>query len=343
MPRTKSMKALRPLAMHHLLLVQGAEVVWFCRSAFAGDRHAWKEQSPAIPPEDFDPLSAAADVFKRAPRGRMQTADKLTVLLGYPYAQHAVLPWRQGLEKTADWYEYAGAIFDKQCGEDGGNGLSREIVIDPAPGGQPRLAAATDTALMEGLQALARTHALHMVSCTSLLTAAVRRHRDLLEDDCVLSLPQQGSFECLHRKQGIWQVVRRIPAIQVAASSKAVIPAENVVPLLAMMPFTGNPRQAQEKPAAIRWLGTAHPWLEQCDSESTSKGFSDADAEDAVAGRAWRYWRAVDWLEQSGRYGAWHNQAWRRHDGFSTYAVIYCWLGVPLSWWKEGRQCVSES
>ncbi|WP_211454038.1 hypothetical protein [Collimonas antrihumi] len=374
LPPTKSMKSLRPLVMHHLVLVQGTGVTWSCRSAFAGDREIWKEQSPAISSEGFDPVSAIADLFKRVPRGRMQMADKLTVLLGYPYVQHTVLPWRSDLSNAADWQEYAGATFEKQYG---GDSSSRKTVIDPASVGQPRLAAAANAALIDGLQTLTRTRKLRMVSCMSLLTAAVQRHWDQLEDDCVLSLPQQDAFECLFRKQGVWQVVHRMPAAQEAVIAKATIPTGNVVPLLALMPINGNSLHAQESKSAIRWLGAAHSWLDEPDSLSRANGFveiaeisdtptrapavsapgrthdaaipglsvgatvaSPVNAVVKSGGRRYRWTRlpVADWLERSGRYGEWHGQVWRRPKSCSSYAVIYCWLGAPLSWWQKGAQ-----
>lgn len=376
LPRTKSIKSSRPLMMHHLLLVQGTGVTWTCRSAFSGDRDVWKAQSPVISIEDFDPVSAIADLFKRAPRGRVKMADKLTVLLGYPYVQHAVLPWHQSLAKPADWQEYAASIFDKQYG---GESSSRKIVIDPASAGQPRLAAAANAALIDALQVLTRTHKLRMVSCMSLLTAAIQHHWDQLEDDCVLSLPQHDTFECLFRKQGTWQAVRRMPAMPDAVSGRAIIPTGNIFPSLALMPFTSNEDHAQKNKSAIRWLGAAHAWLEESDSLNRSNGIADAATDivnaaaarrdaPAVRGRArhvakprrpararvaspvsngiksyakgyaWTRLPVADWLERSGRYGAWHGQVWRRPKSCSSYAVIYCWLGAPLSWWQKGMQ-----
>lgn len=370
---TQSMKTHNPLVLHHLLLLQRTGGGWFCRSASTDDRNTWQAQSETAPCEVFTPLSAAVDLLQRAPRGGMRDDDTLTVLLAYPYVRHAVLPWDSGLTTAADWQAHANAIFDAQYGGYDCDALSQQIVIDPAPDGHARLAMAVDAAMMQGLHTLARAHNLRLVSCRSLLMAAVHRHRDHLVDDCVLSLPQQDAFECLYRKQGLWQTVRRVPAVQDAALGQVALQKENVAPLLAMMPFTGNPRQRQENAPATRWLGAAHPWLEERGNRRHSEGGTDTVADHGADRRmrappystpdlpigasiappvmgvvtrdagGWsrEYWCAADWMAQSGRYGAWRDQAYRHSKNYASYAMIYCWFGVPLSWWKEGRHFAS--
>ena len=366
----------RPLAMHHLLLLQGDQLAWIGRSAFAPDRTVWRDQVTLDPAASPDPLSGAAALFKRALRGRIKAADKLTVLLGYPYVQHMVLPWHASLSNAAKRQEYAYAGFDRQYGA---AAAARTVAVDPAQAGLPRLAAAMDTALIEGLQALARTHKLRLVSCTSLLTAAVRRHWDVLEDDCVLSLPQQGAVECLFRTQGTWHAAHSMPTASdaaladsvsaAAAAAKATLPVGNALPVLAVTPFFGGLRQTQDNASPARWLSTAHAWLEGGGSGNISDSRADVDStaparavpdgasrapdadrkvalavarrkaiESAAARYRWGYWRTGNLLQQSGKYDAWRIEAWRHPMSCSTYQVIYCWLGAPLSWWRGELQ-----
>ncbi|MDP5008371.1 MAG: hypothetical protein NWQ13_05165, partial [Glaciimonas sp.] len=145
--------------MNNLLLLQGAEAFWVSRSASVPDHDVWRGQptenvAKAFAPiyaSGLDPLNAAADLCERTPRGRFKSRDSLTVLLGYPYVQHLVLPWKSGLHQAEDWQHYAQTQFDQQYGKD----HQWQIVIDPAAAGQPRLAAATNIALIQGLQLLA--------------------------------------------------------------------------------------------------------------------------------------------------------------------------------------------
>ncbi|WP_211464371.1 hypothetical protein [Collimonas silvisoli] len=272
--------------MHHLLLLQEHSLTWISRSAFGGDRDVWSEQSAVNSAEGFDPLPAAADIFKHAPRGRLKMADKLTVLLGYPYVRHMVLPWRAALTKTSEWEGYASAKFYEQYG---GDNSSRKIVVDTAGFGQPRLAAATDAVLVEGLLALAAQHKLRLASCMSLLTAAARSHWDMLEDNCVLSLPQQDSMECLFRKQGMWQGVGGMPTLPdtaladnvavaaLLAKADGFVASESLV--LAVTPFPGNLLQTPEHAPNIRWLDAAHPWLADGDSRRRTAGLTASAAD----------------------------------------------------------------
>ncbi|AEK63377.1 hypothetical protein [Collimonas fungivorans] len=355
-PPSKSFKPSPPLVMHHLMLLQGGQLTWIGRSAFARERNVWSGELKGSPAALSDPLSAAADLFERTPRGRIKIADKLTVLLGYPYVRHTVLPWQTGLARAADWQAYANAVFDEQ---DGSAYPGRQVVVDPAPSGQPRLAAATDAALIRGLQALAKTHQLRLVSCTSLLTAAVQRHWDMLEDDCVLSLPQHGALECLFRKQGTWQGVCGIAVAPGAALADSIAAAaqlaradsagENAVPVLAVAPFSGSLRQGRDNSASVRWLAAAHPWLQG--SQDYPDGFTRNHARGPAfaappgkpgvpAGRyKWGYWAADNLVaEQSGRYGAWGKLAWRQPLDCSAQGVAYAKPGLPFGPWQERRQ-----
>jgi hypothetical protein len=371
-PPSKTLKSSRPLVMHHLMLLQGAQFAWIGRSALALDRNVWSGEPKRTLAEPADPLLAAADLFEQTPRGRIKRADKLTVLLGYPYVKHTVLPWQAGLSESTDWQSYANAVFDAQ---DGAVNLRRQVVVDPAPFGQPRLAAAADATLIEGLQALARLHKLRLASCMSLLTAAVQQHWDLLEDDCVLSLPQPDALECLFRKQGAWQGVCGIPVApdaelvdSVAAATmrnKATVATESTVPLLVATPFLSALGHAQDKIHSVRWLGPAHPWLATSSSghgrlSSLASGFAPAGPAAVAVGPGpsvaasaplqggagsdgghykWGYWAADNLMtEQSGRYGAWGKQTWRHALRCSAFSVIYFKPRPPFSRWKKGSQ-----
>lgn len=369
----KSMKVSRPRVMHHLLLVQENAATWISRSAFAAHHNVWSGQSAINSAKGLDPLSAAADIFKRAPRGRWKMADKLTVLLGYPYVRHMVLPWRAALTKTSDWQGYASAEFYKQYG---GDNCSRKIVVDTAGFGQPRLAAATDAALLEGLLALADKHKLRLVSCMSLLTAAAQSHWDVLEDDCVLSLPQPDSVECLFRKQGMWQGVCGMPTLPDTALTGNVAAAAvlakaegfmaNASLVLAVTPFPGNLFQTPDHAPTVRWLDAAHPWLADSDSWRRSTGLAVSDAgvkttrikpigmqgadsvktwgEDDVSSSinafdnentTWGFKVQHDLPGQSGQYGEWNIQAWHRPMGSSARQTVCFWLDAPPSWWEK--------
>jgi hypothetical protein len=342
--------------MHHLMLLQGGQLTWIGRSAFARERNVWSGELKGSPAALSDPLSAAADLFGRTPRGRIKIADKLTVLLGYPYVRHTVLPWQAGLTQAADWRGYANAVFDEQ---DGSAYPGRQVVVDPAPSGQPRLAAATDAALIQGLQALAKMHKLRLVSCMSLLTAAAQRHWEVLEDDCVLSLPQHGALECLFRKQGIWQGVCGIPVAPGAALADSIAAAaqlaradsdgENALPVLAVTPFFSSPRRAQDNSSLVRWLAAAHPWLQ--DSHNHPDGFARTHARGPAfaapvdkpgmppARYKWGYWAADNLVaEQSGRYGAWGKLAWRQPVDCSAQGAAYARPGLPFGPWQERPQ-----
>ena len=273
------MRTAAPLALRHLLLLQERSVMWISRSALASEhdvsRAAYRDDDehglPAAAGEEFEPLSMAAHAFEHALRGRIRQLDSLTVLLGYPYVRHIVLPWQGGLSNTADWQEYARAMFDDQFGGDQAS-AHWQIVIDPTGFEQPRLAAAIDAALLDGLRTLAQLHKLRLISCLSLLAAAVKRHKRMLEDDCVLGLPQPGALECLFRQRGQWQAVcgmRTLPedtlldgmAVAAAVSNAVLSP-----PLLLASGTTADLPRAREAGMAFIHLGAAHPWLQEASS-----------------------------------------------------------------------------
>lgn len=355
-PPSKTLKSSRPLVMHHLMLLQGTQFTWIGRSALALERNVWSGEPKPESAAHANPLFAIADLFERTPRGRLKRADKLTVLLGYPYVKHVLLPWQTGLAQTADWQRYANAVFDVR---DGVANPRRQVVVDPAPFGQPRLAAAADATLIEGLQALARLHKLRLVSCSSLLGAAVRQHWSVLEDDCVLSLPQPDALECLFRKQGTWQGVCGMAvapdaalADNVAAAamlSKATVATESTVPLLAVTPFLHAADQAKDAKHPVRWLGPAHPWLTGSGIQERLPGFArsqawgapattdgpaaqQAGAKNAIGGYKWGYWTADNLMEEQSKcYGAWGKQVLRHPLTCSTYSVIYFRPRLPAS------------
>jgi hypothetical protein len=267
------------LALRHLLLLQECSATWISRSILAPERNlsraAYRDDDepglPAAAGEEFEPLSAAAHAFEHALRGRIRRLDSLTVLLAYPYVRHIVLPWQGGLSSSADWQEYARAMFDDQFGGDQAS-THWQIVIDPAGFEQPRLAAAIDAALLDGLRILARLHKLRLTSCLSLLAAAVKRYKHMLQDDCVLGLPQPGVLECLFRQQGRWQGVcgmRTLPegalldgmAVAAAISNAMLSP-----PLLLASGATADLPRVREADASFVHLGAAHPWLQEAAS-----------------------------------------------------------------------------
>lgn len=360
-PPGKTLKLSRPLVMHHLMLLQGTQFAWIGRSALAPDRNVWSGEPKRELAAGSNPLSAVADLFEQTPRGRLKRADKLTVLLGYPYVRHAVLPWRAGLTSSTEWQSYANAVFDAQ---DGVANPQRQVVVDPAPFGQPRLAAAVDAALIAGLQALAGIHKLRLVSCTSLLTAAVQQHWKLLQDDCVLSLPQPDALECLFRKQGAWQGVCGMPlapdaelSTSVAAAamlSKATVATESSVPLLAVAPFQNLAGHVQDPAYPVRWLGPAHPWLAGSAGQERLPGFARRLAPAAAvaastpvqrqtgirshgAAYKWGYWSADNLMEeQSGRYGAWGKQGLRDPLSCASFNVIYFRPRTPAPRRRKG-------
>ncbi|MDB5767395.1 MAG: hypothetical protein JWQ61_2209, partial [Collimonas fungivorans] len=192
--------------------------------------------------------------------------------------------------------------------------------------------------------------------CMSLLTAAVQRHWDMLEDDCVLSLPQHGALECLFRKQGIWQGVCGIAMAPGAALADSIAAAaqlaqadsagENAVPVLAVTSFSSSLRQAQDNSSSIRWLAAAHPWLQV--SPNHPDGFARnhargpafaAPAGVPAARYKWGYWAADNLVaEQSGRYGAWGKLAWRQPLDCSVHGVAYVRPGLPFGRWQERPQ-----
>jgi len=359
-PPSKTLKSSRPLVMHHLMLLQGRHFTWIGRSALALERNVWSGTPKPELAAGADPLSAIADLFERTPRGRLKKADKLTVLLGYPYVKHAVLPWQSGLSTSADWQSYANAVFEAR---DGAADPPRQIVVDAAPSGQPRLALAADAELIQGLQKLAAQHKLRLASCTSLLATAVHQYWNVLEDDCVLSLPQTDALECLFRKQGAWQGVYGMavaPEAELAASvaaaamfSKATAATESTTPLLAVTPFLSTSGQAQASTHSARWLGPAHPWLAGNDGLERLHGFipeaGPAAAEPAVVaarkavaapdsgGYKWGYWTADNLMaEQSGRYGAWGKQTLRQPLRCSSFNVMYFKPRMPASRRRKG-------
>lgn len=129
----------------------------------------------------------------------------LAVTLRCDLLRLQLLPWHEEIESRAEFDAYARISFEEVYGT-----LAREwsVVTASAPPGAPRLAAAVESAFLDGLRALARRHRLRLSQVRPSLSALCHARRRLLPPSYLLLLAEAGRACIAFVRDRRWQSVR---------------------------------------------------------------------------------------------------------------------------------------
>ncbi|WP_232434397.1 hypothetical protein [Pseudomonas asplenii] len=237
------------LFIDHVLLLAHDEVHWAARPRWPNGP-LWQGR------EHGEALGAVASLLERAPRSRLGYLERARLLLGYPHVHYQLLPWQEGLYSDLDWQGFALALFSQQGDLDPGRW---QVAVDPAPFGQPRLAAAVSRDWLDALKALLRAHRLPLGGCTPLLVDALRRHWRQLPPDYRFAVHEAAAVSCLFGRQGRMEQVCVLSVAQRTALPEALLRIDVLCDVEERDTLIVAPGPDPASP--WRWLGPLHPWL----------------------------------------------------------------------------------
>lgn len=241
------------LVTEHLIVVHEQQVEWVSRRPWT-HKSLWREQAAG------EVLETCAALLKQAPRGRLRRLDRATVLFGFPHVAYADLPWTDGLYSEADWQAYARAVLTERLGLrfDGA-----KAVIEHAGFGKPRLVAAVQGELCEGLRKLLAASGMRLRHVMPLAMAAARHYWWQLPRDGVLAVPESHALTCFFRQADAWQGACSLRVSEQARLGANLLTAQllsgsTTETVLVADHHAGYELDAQ--PPVLRWLGRGHVW-----------------------------------------------------------------------------------
>ncbi|WP_207001675.1 hypothetical protein [Trinickia mobilis] len=154
---------------------------------------------PISEPHCGEPAAALSALLARVERRAGRARNRLHLLLGYPWAHAAVLPWQEALPNRQAWSAYASSVLSEQ----GAPGALR-VAVEEGGFGRARLAAGVDDSMAALLMAAGTEAGWQVASCGDLLSATLARHAKRLGRDYALALVEPESVSCLYRRNGAW-------------------------------------------------------------------------------------------------------------------------------------------
>jgi len=183
----------------------------------------------------------------------------LHVRLSDQFVRYVMLPWRDGLRNLAEWTVYAARELDDRFGS-GGQRMKPTIRIAVQRAGQPRLAVAIDTALLEALQVLAARRRSRLAAVeTNLCRAANRARRAIGKADAVIAVSEPGRLSLLVARPYRWTEVVSVrsgsdpsAALRASIAQLRLAAAAPIERLLLWGEFAGESDLHAIAPQAIR-------------------------------------------------------------------------------------------
>ncbi|WP_414440265.1 hypothetical protein [Burkholderia sp. 22PA0106] len=151
-----------------------------------------------------DALSSA---LAGLPKARLTLRNRLSIVVGHPWAHGVVLPWQDGLSSDAAWRAYAGMRFAERAQR----GALR-ILIAHERWGRTRLAAGICEGFLMEITRASRAAGWRLASVRDALSASLDAYpawRD--RDDFAFALRQQTVATCAFRHGGQWRDVVTLP------------------------------------------------------------------------------------------------------------------------------------
>ncbi|WP_421178187.1 hypothetical protein [Aeromonas jandaei] len=126
---------------------------------------------------DGDPIERLNYYLATQPRLPLRWRNRITIVVGSPWARCLVLPWQSSLSgKDSEWKAYASGLLRAQ-------GVHEDVRISLTPPsfGQARLASTLDTNWLSQLHHSVTTYGWTLTECVDLYTFNLRRHSDILK------------------------------------------------------------------------------------------------------------------------------------------------------------------
>lgn len=228
---------------------------------FPGDKERADATSPAWHAFDGSLEQALQLIAERL--GTLTTSplwlDSLHVVLGAPWVHGVSLPWQEGLDGPEQWAVYARTLMSRQVN---GKAASWDIRVDEAGYGSPRLAMATDAALLEALRNLARQRHLRLARIEASFVDAVLRLRQRLTGTVFgLAVLEPPYLTCAFYREGAWHGYLTLPwsvdrPLRLAMREAAVLLDEELPQRLYVIADDEGHVSAH---ADATWIGSLHP------------------------------------------------------------------------------------
>lgn len=208
-------------------VLTGAEVALFRQRG--GRRECLARCAVAPPRPPLGPATLAA--LQQALATQNGLRGELCVILGSELCRFRLIPWSAAITSPGELEQYARSCFE----EIHGNAVaSWRLQVSADSAGRPRLAAALERELLEGLQALAQAAKLRLVSVQPYLMAAFNRFaRQLTQPNFLFLLAEPGRTSQLLARGGAWVSVRSTAGNGSDAALEALIQRETQLQALA--------------------------------------------------------------------------------------------------------------
>lgn len=212
---------------------------------------------------DGDPIERLNHYLAAQPRLPLRWRNRVTVVVGYPWARCLVLPWQSTLSgKDSEWKDYASGLLRAQ-----GVREDKRILLTPPSFGQARLASALDTNWLSQLHNSIVTHGWTLTECVDLYAFNLRRHSHVLKfNQKNLIMVEPNMLHCFWWGEQGWADMLSLQTSPEQALENTVYVAE----VLAEQPigqtyywltvYNSLPRLLQDD---AHLLGYVHPLLEQ--------------------------------------------------------------------------------
>lgn len=154
---------------------------------------------------DSAPWQAAVDGLPSALALAGPAKPDVTCILSNHFVRYALLPWNAALKTEAEWL----ALARHRLASVHGNATAAWAlrVSETGPNG-PRIASATDQALIDALEAKSSGYGAHLVSVQPYLMAAFNGIHATMDNFCWLVIEEPGRLTLALVVDGIWRVIR---------------------------------------------------------------------------------------------------------------------------------------
>ncbi|MDB5936136.1 MAG: hypothetical protein JWQ01_3480, partial [Massilia sp.] len=140
------------------------------------------------------PWSGALAALEQEFDGLAGRRITLQVILSNRFVRYAVVPWQTGLHGPAEEQAYVRHYFVQTYGSAAD---SWDLCVSPAPDGQPRLASAIDSDLLDALRGLCSAKRIHLAAVLPQLASTFNRHREILRAGCGWLVLAEANSVCI--------------------------------------------------------------------------------------------------------------------------------------------------
>lgn len=185
--------------------------VWPDRLILCTDRrdprsaNAGRDINPVESSPDSVQWQAALDQLPSALALSEPAKPEVTCILSNHFVRYALLPWNAALKTDAEWLALARHRLASVHGNTAAAWALR--VTETGPNG-PRIASASDQALIDALEAKIAECGAHLVSVQPYLMAAFNGMRANMDNFCWLVIEEPGRLTLALIVDGIWRVIR---------------------------------------------------------------------------------------------------------------------------------------